>query len=294
MQVLILGGDGMLGHKAWQVLKNDLDVFLTVRGKFSELEKFEVFEKKKTICNIDASDFQGIERAIKRLEPSVVLNCIGIVKQRKEAKDFIKSIEINSLFPHRLLKICDKIGARLIHISTDCVFSGKKGNYSETDIPDPVDLYDRSKLLGEVTSGRALTIRTSLIGHELKTQQQGLVEWVLSNHGKTVQGYAKAIFSGFPTVIFSNILKDIILRFKSLKGLYHISSKPIDKYSLLQLINSIYGLGIKIRKNEEVTCDRSLNSSLFRKMTGFRPLEWKKMIEIMYEDSRRYDRRLRK
>lgn len=287
MKVLILGGNGMIGHKAWQVLKDDLDVFLTVRGNFTELQKYDIFDNKRTICNIDVLEFPLMEKTVRRLRPNVILNCIGIIKQKEETKDFIKNIEINSLFPHKLSKLCDNIDARLIHLSTDCVFSGGRGNYAEGDYPDPLDLYDRTKLLGEVTTGTALTLRTSVIGHELKTRY-GLVEWFLSQQGKTVKGYTKAIFSGFPTIIFSEILKEIIIKYKSLKGLYHIASEPIDKYSLLCLIKSAYNLDIKIKKYDDFICDRSLNCDAFKKATGFKPISWNKMIQRMKQDSKIY------
>lgn len=287
MKVLILGGDGMLGHKAWQVLKSDLDVFLTTRSAFAEVEQFGIFDRNRAICQIDVLDFSVLEKTIKEISPEVILNCIGIVKQREEAKDPVKSIKINSLFPHKLSELCYNTNARLIHFSTDCVFSGKKGTYTEQDCPDPVDLYGRTKLLGEVVSGNALTLRTSIIGHELKTKH-GLFEWFLSQEGGTVKGYTRAIFSGFPTVILCEILKDIIIKYKNLKGLYHIASNPIDKYSLLRLIKSIYNLDIRIEKYDEFVCDRSLNCSAFEDTTGFQPMKWDKMIEMMKQDSSAY------
>lgn len=284
MKVLILGGNGMIGHKAWQALKDDLDVFLTVRGNFTELQKYDIFDSKRAICNIDVLEFPLMEKTVRRLRPNVILNCIGIIKQKEEAKDFIKNIEINSLFPHKLSKLCDNINARLIHLSTDCVFSGKKGNYTEHDYPDPIDLYGRTKLLGEVLNGKALTLRTSIIGHELKTRYS-LVEWFLSQKGKIVKGYTKAIFSGFPTIIFCEILKDIIIKHKNLRGLYHVASEPIDKYSLLCLIKSTYNLDVQIKKYNTFIYDRSLNCDAFKKATGFKPISWDKMIRRMKQDS---------
>ena len=289
MRALILGGDGMLGHKVWQVLKDNLDVFLTIKSNFSKIQRFGIFDKERTICHIEALKFSVLEKIIRKLKPDVILNCIGIVKQREEVKEIIKSIEINALFPHKLSKLCNDINMRLIHISTDCVFSGEKGNYTEQDYPDPVDLYGKTKLLGEVTSGEVLTLRISLIGHELKTRH-GLVEWFLKQEGKTIKGYTKAIYSGFPTVVFCDILKDIIIKYRNLKGLYHLASKPIDKCSLLCLIKSIYNLDIKIEKYDKFICDRSLNYNTFRETTGFKPISWEKMIKIMREDSKIYNR----
>jgi len=291
MKILILGGTGMLGHKAWQVMQGSGDVFLTIKGDFRVVEKFGIFNKKRTICHIDALDFKTVEGVIKKISPDVIFNCIGIVKQKKEAQDFVKSISINALFPHKLSRVCENIGARLINISTDCVFSGKKGNYTEKDYPDPLDLYSRTKLLGEVIAGNALTLRTSIIGHELMTRH-GLLEWFLSQQGKAVKGYSKFIYSGFPAMVFCNILKDITLNRKGLKGLYHIASQPIDKYSLLCLIKVIYDLDIKIEKYENFICDRSLNCNAFKKAVNFKPASWQNMIKIMREDSNVYAERM--
>jgi dTDP-4-dehydrorhamnose reductase len=284
MKLLILGGTGMLGHKAWAVFKSDLDVFLTIRGDFSDVQKFGLFDKRRTICNIDVKEFALVEDVVTRIKPDVVLNCIGIIKQKKDAEDVLRAIEINSVFPHKLAQLCDRVNARLIHISTDCVFSGEKGRYSEQDRPDPFDMYGMTKLLGEVVSGRALTIRTSLIGHELDSKY-GLIEWFLSQKGKTVNGYRKAIFSGFPTVVFCGILKTIIAEYPDLKGLYHVASSPIDKYSLLDLVKSTYGVDIRIEEEQKFVCDRSLNGDAFKKMTKFSPKNWIDMINTMKNDS---------
>jgi len=287
MKVLILGGSGALGHKAWQVFKEEFDTYVTIRDDFTTLEKFGIFERRKTLSGVDALIFPSIVRTVEEVKPDVILNCIGIVKQKEEAKDPIKSIEVNSLFPQRLASVCAERGIRLIHVSTDCIFSGKKGSYKENDIPDPEDLYGRTKLLGEVTKGNALTMRTSIIGHELKTKQ-GLLEWFLSQEGKKVKGFTKAIYSGFPTITLCNILKDIILTHKKIRGLYHVSGPSIDKYALLSKIKSQYGLNVEIERYDGFICDRSLDSSLFKKKTGFKPEGWDKMISDMYENNKTY------
>jgi len=236
-------------------------------------------------------EFSTVEKAIKDLKPGVILNCIGIVKQSKEAGDFVKILEVNSIFPRKLSMLCDRAGAKLIHISTDCVFSGRKGAYTERDYPDPIDSYGRTKFLGEVICPDALTLRTSFIGHELGTRHS-LLEWFLSQRGRIVNGYSKAIYSGFPTIIFCNILKDIILRHRKLKGLYHIASSPIDKYSLLCLIKSTYKLDVEINKDSDFICNRSLNCREFSRVTGFVPERWEKMVKAMREDAEIYGRNL--
>ncbi|MCX5705952.1 MAG: SDR family oxidoreductase [Candidatus Omnitrophica bacterium] len=283
MRVLILGGKGMLGHKAWQVLKDSFDVYVTIRGSFSEVEEFGIFDKSKTICNVNVLDFPNLEEEIGEFRPDVILNCIGIVKQISEAHDAVKSIEINSLFPHKLALLCSKINSRLIHISTDCVFSGKKGGYTEDDNPDPLDLYGRTKLLGEVTEGNVLTLRTSIIGRELNTIH-GLLEWFFSQRGKTIKGYTKAIFSGFTTGTLSAILKDIILNHKSIKGLYHVSSGSISKFDLLMSIKKKFDLNVEIIPDDQFKCDRSLDSSKFRIEAGYIPPLWDTMIRELAEE----------
>ncbi len=283
MKILILGGTGMLGHKAWQVLNQELDVYITIRGNFPGVEEFGIFNRRISIGEVNVLDFSTLEKRVEEIRPETILNCVGVVKQVDEAHDAIKSIEINSLLPHRLARLCSRIDARLIHLSTDCVFSGQQGNYKETDIPDPLDLYGRSKLLGEVTAGRALTIRTSMIGPELKTSH-GLLAWFLSQEGQTVKGYKKAKFSGFPTVVLSEILKEIILKYRDLKGLYHIASKPISKFDLLSLINKKMNLGVKIIPDEEYCCDRSLDPSKFSSEYGYTPQSWEILVEELIKD----------
>ena len=267
----------MLGNRAWMALRQQLDTYVTLRGEFSKYEPYGLFDKERTVCNVDALEFSTIEKAIAEIKPDVVLNCIGIIKQLSDSKDYLKSIEINALFPHKLLQICQKTNTRLIHISTDCVFSGKKGGYRESDPTDALDLYGKTKFLGEVSYGAALTVRTSIIGRELNSKH-GLLEWFLDQKGGRVRGYKQAVFNGFTTKALCDIILDIIIRHKGLKGLYHVSSEPIDKFSLLSLINEIYGLKVEIEPDNEFTCDRSLNCQAFSKLTGFKPLSWRQMI----------------
>ena len=277
----------MLGHKLVHKWRDQFDLWTTVRGEQKKYNFNKIIDTKKVFENVDIENFQSIENAINDIEPEVIVNAVGIIKQIPTAKSAIKTLTINSIFPHRLAELSQQTGARLITISTDCVFNGKRGNYTEKDIPDAEDLYGKSKHLGEVMSENCLTIRTSIIGRELYTAHS-LVEWFLGNRGKRIKGFVKAIFSGFPTVILAEIIADIITKHPDLKGLYHISSDPINKYELLQFINEAYQAEVKIEPTEDFEIDRSLNSNKFRQATGFKPLEWHKMIEIMAADNEPY------
>jgi dTDP-4-dehydrorhamnose reductase len=217
-----------------------------------------------------------------------VVNCIGIVKQVKEAQDPIVSVGLNSLFPHRLAKLCVTTGTRMLHMGTDCVFSGRQGNYTEDDYPDAEDLYGRTKLLGEVNRERCLTIRTSIFGRDF-AKQSALLEWFLSHRGGRVRGYVNAIYTGFPTQVLARIMGDLIVEYPSLSGLYHVSSDPISKYDLLVRIRDTMGLDIEIEPYEDFYCDRSLDSSRFRAETGYPVPEWDEMITELAQDDTPYD-----
>ena len=287
MKVLIIGAGGMLGHKLAQVFSGKFEVFATLRSEFSRYEYLDIFNRKQTFENVDIEDIEKIEEIVKITKPDVIINAVGIIKQIPTANNVVKTLKINSIFPHQLAEIAKASGSRLICISTDCVFSGKKGNYSEADVSDAEDLYGKSKNLGEVTAENCLTIRTSIIGREIGTKHS-LLEWFLSNHGKVVKGYKNAIFSGFPTIILAEILADLIENHKDLRGLYHVSSAPINKFDLLNLIKENYAANIEIKAEEDFVIDRSLNSAKFRTATGFEPQSWEKMIEKMANDSTNY------
>jgi len=287
MRVLILGANGMLGHKLYQTLIPTTDVIGTIRGNYSDLSRYGFFTESSIVPKINVSDNSRLEAIITQVNPEVLINCVGIVKQLKEAKDRMLSIEINSLLPHKLYQICHHKGIRLIHISTDCVFSGKKGNYSEDDLSDAEDIYGKTKYLGEICEEGALTIRTSIIGRELLTSN-GLVEWFISNSNSKTNGYSQAIFSGFPTIHLARIIKNIILDFQDLNGLYQVSSDPINKYKLLDLLNKQLKLNVDITDYPDFYCDRSLNSTLFQNKTGFKPLTWETMIAEFAEDAKQY------
>ena len=287
MKVLILGGSGMLGHKLWQVCRSRFETWVTLRRGFDDYLRLGMFVPERAIDNVSAERFDGVVRAVDGARPSVVVNCIGIVKQAEAATDAVASIEMNSLFPHRLAQLCRARGIRLIHVSTDCVFSGRKGSYGEDDSSDAEDLYGRTKLLGEVCDEGCLTIRTSMIGRELETSH-GLIEWFLGQEGKTVSGYRRAVFSGFTTNALAGIIARIIAEHPRLQGVWHVASEPISKFDLLEMVKQVYGLSIVIQPDNAVVVDRSLNGERFRKATGFVAASWHDMIEQMYRDPTPY------
>ena len=282
-RILILGAGGMLGHKLCQLYENKYDIFYTVRADFEKYEKFDIFKKNKMIEGVDVLNFEKITNVIEKVSPDVLINCVGIIKQLKEANDPILSIKINSLLPHQLSNICRKINTRFIHISTDCVFNGKKGMYTEDSSSDAEDLYGRTKFLGEVDVEGNLTLRTSIIGRELETEN-GLIEWFLNNKNSKISGFKKAIYTGFTTMALSKVISDIIDNRLDVSGMWQVSSDPIDKYELLCLVKDIFNLNVEIDMDTKFALDRSLDSSHFRNKTGFVPPTWEDMIKEMAND----------
>lgn len=283
MKVLILGATGMLGYSLFSNLSsyNHLDVYGTVRTTEGKEAFFEQYQSK-ILQNIDVTDIAAIEYIISTVKPDVVINCIGLIKQHDIAKQHIAAIKINALLPHQVAGICDTFNARLIHFSTDCVFDGKQGLYRESDLPTATDLYGKSKCLGEVSYGQHLTLRTSIIGHELNSAVS-LLDWFLSQTGE-VNGFSKAIFSGLPTCYIAKLLAEKILEDTSINGLYHLSVEPIDKLSLISLFAEVYGKSIKINESTQLVIDRSLDSSLLREEIAFIPPNWPELIKFMHED----------
>lgn len=278
----------MLGHKLIQVLKTKFDVYTTIRSDFASFNRLDLLAKDKVFDKIDVKNIGLFEKIIEDIKPEIVVNAVGIIKQLPSSDDVLSTLDINAIFPQRLARIAFKNGFRLINISTDCVFSGKTGNYTEEDISDAYDLYGKSKFLGEVAGENCLTLRTSIIGRELNTQHS-LFEWFLSNEGKQVKGYINAIFSGFPTIMFAEIIAGIIKNYPDLEGLYHVSSEPINKFDLLCLIKKKFDLKIEIEPFEDFYINRSLNSENFKKLTGFQPPSWEDMIARMADDPTPYE-----
>lgn len=288
MKVLILGGSGMFGHKLAQIAQKSFDVQVTLRQALRAYEQFEIFEKAGVITGVAVEDFDSVARAVNIARPQVIVNCIGIVKQCAAANDAVAGITINSLFPHRLALLAGNVGARVIHLSTDCVFSGRRGNYSEDDLPDADDLYGRTKLLSELTGRNCLTIRTSMIGRELQ-HSRSLLEWFTAQKGGRVRGFRRAIFSGVTTLTLAEVIVDIIDRHAELHGVWHVSGPAISKFDLLRLVQKTYALDIEIEPDDSFVCDRSLNASRFEAATGLRPPSWPEMIARLHADSTPYE-----
>jgi dTDP-4-dehydrorhamnose reductase len=283
MKVLVIGATGMLGYSLFSNLSEfpEYDVYGTVRS-LEDKERFFINHSSKIISNVDVSRQDDLEVAIANVKPNIVINCIGLIKQQGISKQHVDAISINSLLPHSLAVICDRFDAKLIHFSTDCVFTGNKGDYLESDMPDAQDLYGKSKCLGEVNYGHHLTLRTSIIGHELSSNVS-LIDWFLSQKDKT-KGFSKAIFSGLPTCVVAKILAEKIIPNKCLTGLYQLSVDPIDKYSLLKLVASIYDKKIDIEESEELVINRSLNSEPLRKSIDLTVPTWESLITDMHSD----------
>lgn len=288
MRVLVLGGTGMLGHRVWIQLAPHHEVWASVRGSAGAVPRLPDIDRSKIMDRIDVNDDAGLERVVDAARPDVVVNCVGIVKQSAAMAEPIQAIRSNSLLPHRISRLAAAVGARVIHISTDCVFSGKGGRYTEDDVPDASDLYGRSKLLGEITLGSGdLTLRTSMIGRELRTSQ-GLVEWFIGSHS-SVRGFRRAIFSGLPTDELARVIRQHVLPRSGLRGLYHVASDPIDKYELLCLLRRAYGHRIDVAADDSVKIDRSLDGSRFAAATGYSAPSWPEMVDRMVSGSKRYD-----
>ena len=283
-KVLILGASGMLGHTLFFefMKRNDYDTYGTVRS-INKLEKYlDENSAKRIITGIDAFKLESIGKVIEDIKPDVVINCIGVIKQLSQADDPLVTIPINSLLPHQIASLCEKYSARMVHISTDCVFDGKKGSYTEDDFSNATDLYGRTKYLGEVNYPHAITLRTSIIGHEI-SGAYGLVEWFLAQKGK-VKGFTKAIYTGFPTIEIFRIIADYVISNEKLSGLYQVSSESINKYDLLKLIAGIYDKDIEIEPYGDIFIDRSLNSERFRKDAAYKPPSWADMVKEMYDN----------
>ena len=281
-RVLILGASGMLGNTLLRFYCRS-EGFQAI-GSVRDTKAFGLLPTDlhpQVRVGFDLENGDRLAELLASTRPDVVINCAGIVKQLAASDEVMACVPINTLLPHRLSSLCALAGARLVHMSTDCVFSGSKGLYTETDTPDASDLYGRSKQMGEVTAPHALTLRTSIIGHEL-AGARSLINWFLSQPGP-VKGYRRAIFSGLPTVEIARVIRDHVLPAPHLSGLYHLSADPISKFDLLTLVAAQYGKRIEIQPDDIVAIDRSLDSTRFRKETQFEPRPWPEMIQAMHE-----------
>jgi dTDP-4-dehydrorhamnose reductase len=283
----------MLGHKLCQYLPTrGHDVTGAIRKAPGSLHRFSsVYSHTTLIGGIDALSDETLARTIRDTKPEFVINCIGIVKQLQEAENAYLSVAVNSYLPHRLARLCEAHGAHLIHISTDCVFDGTRGSYTEKDFSDARDMYGKSKFLGETTAGDkcAVTLRTSFVGRELHQPAHGLVEWFLAQEKKVVKGFARAIYSGFTSLELARVIAQVIERTPRLSGLYQAVSAPINKYDLLLVIREAYGLNITVERDENFQCDRSMQGTIFHEATGYTAPSWNQMIQEMRSDPTPYD-----
>jgi dTDP-4-dehydrorhamnose reductase len=292
MHILILGGTGMLGHKLFQHLRERFpETYCTIRGSIDQplLSSIDLFHAGGVIERCDAGDSRMLEKLLLKHRPRVVINCIGVVKQRAEAKKAIPSIAVNALLPHLLAGFCDRWGGKLIHFSTDCVFSGKCGSYQESDITDAEDLYGRTKALGEIIDGKTLTLRTSIIGREL-THSESLLEWVLRQEHKHISGYTRAMYSGITTNYMARMLANLIEAPSSPSGLFQVTSDTISKFDLLCLLKEAYGLDVAITPDPKFFCDRSMKGDKFKKATGQVCPAWPDLVAELANDDTPYDR----
>jgi len=289
---LILGAEGMLGHVLfrWLANKPGFDMYASVFNERPVINYFSLELAPRIQYGIDAENVDRLLNLICSIKPDFIVNCIALVKQSLISRNPLSAINVNAQLPHRLGLICQRSKTRFIHIGSDIIFDGKKGMYKENDNVNISDFYGMTKFLGEVCYPYCITLRTSIIGHEL-TEKTGLVEWFLSQNVKT-RGYTKVIYSGFPTIEFAKILSDYILPNENLLGIYHVSSEPISKYDLLKLIADRYGKQIEIEPSDELVLDRSLDSSVFRSLTGYQPPSWAELVDKMHLDYIKHEKLL--
>ncbi len=284
MRVLILGASGMLGHQLWRSLSARFPkTYATVRGRRDDYKKYNLFKDvDRVIENIDVMDLPGLEKVLDKIKPEIILNCIGVTKRREETHDLSVSTTLNAILPHRLEAWAQKNNAKVVNFSTDCVFDGKTGGYTEESAPLAEDIYGRTKAQGEVRSGSALTLRSSFIGPELGHGSE-LLEWFLAQSG-VVKGFRNAIYSGLTTFELCRVVTKILVDHPNAKGLYNVSSDPISKFELLMLIREKMELDIKIVPEDGFHCDRSLDSSKFRKEFNYCPPSWEAMIDELAKE----------
>lgn len=282
MKVLVLGATGMLGNAVLRLFAQSAGYEAVGSARSTSAHRLLPADiADRVICGVDVEHIDSLINLFSKVQPGVVINCIGMVKQLAEADDPLVAIPINSLLPHRLARLSCVAGARLVHISTDCIFSGAKGMYAETDMSDAKDLYGRSKYLGEVDYPNAITLRTSIIGHELNGGHS-LVGWFLAQQD-SVKGFRRAIFSGLPTVELARVIRDHVIPHPELHGVHHVSADTISKFDLLTLISKVYDKKIDITADDNSIIDRSLDSTRFKEATGYQPQPWPELVRRMCE-----------
>jgi dTDP-4-dehydrorhamnose reductase len=290
MKLLILGASSMQGHKMFQMLgKTFPETYGTIPGKVSAepFNRIPFFQTDKVVPDVNPMDFQCLERMIKDLRPDWVLNCLRVATHGSEVAPPVLNITVNSLLPHRLAEMAAAQGAKLMHFSSDCVFSGKKGFYTEEDTPDATHAYGQTRLLGDVCAENTLVLRSSVIGREL-TGHTSLLDWFLMQAGKEIKGFTRAIYSGLSSIETARVVQMILEKTPVLTGLYHVASEPINKYDLLKLAQEAFRADVTIRKEEGTSVDRSLNAEKFRAATGYVAPSWRSMMKELAADSAQY------
>jgi len=288
MRILIIGGTGMLGHKLWQRLGARFsDCRVTVRGKRQDYQRFTLFDDSRVMENVDVTDARQLLTALETAAPEIIINCVAVTKRREAPAGPVSSILLNAWLPHRIAEWAKACGSRLITISTDCVFDGRKGGYTEEDLPNAQDVYGRSKALGEINYGNALTLRTSFIGRELDNRTE-LLEWFLGEAGKTVHGFRGALYTGISNLYCADLIGDIIENFPQLNGIFQVTSEIINKYELLCLAREAFGIDVKIEADDSVAMRRNLDGTKFRNATGYSTPSWRKMMTDLAADPTPY------
>lgn len=286
MRILVFGGDGMLGHELRRAWGDRHEVWATLRQDEGAYRARGYADHARLLFGVDCRRTEALVAAVAQVRPELVVNAVGIVKQRPAAKDRLASIEVNALLPHRLAEVCQAAGARLVHLSTDCVFSGQKGRYVEGDVPDPKDLYGQTKLLGEVDAPHALTLRTSIIGLE-QGRAGSLIEWFLAQRG-TIRGYRQAIYTGLTTTEMARAIEALVTEQPALHGVWHLAAEPIDKYDLLTRLSRLLGrTDVEIAPDDSFRCDRSLDAAALRAVSTYRVPGWDAMLAELAEHVRR-------
>lgn len=278
MNVLVLGAAGLLGNAVFRVMaeRAEWNVCGTVRSPAARDHFTEDLAARLRVVD-DLTQLAELTAVLEECTPDVVVNCVAPPKQ--SFKDLDKALAVFAVFPQRLAHLCRLKRARFVHMSTDAVFSGARGAYTEDDCPDPVDTYGTVKYLGEPAGDHTVTLRTSMLGHELGTRH-ALLEWFLAQQG-SCRGFTRAIFSGLPTVELARIIRDVIVPNLKLAGVYHVAAAPISKFALLELVAAEYGKTIALTADDSVALDRSLVGEKFRAATGYTAPPWPELLRTM-------------
>lgn len=285
MRLLIFGGNGMLGHQLLRTWSGRHDVRVTLRGPLERYSEHGLFNEQNAIGGVDVLDDERVNRLIAEQQPDAVINAAGVIKQRDGAKDAVGCLRVNGCFPRRLNDLCRRHGTRLVHVSTDCVFDGQRGGYTESDPTDATDVYGLSKHLGEVTEPPGVTLRTSIIGLELD-QKRSLVEWFLAQRG-TIRGFTRAVYTGVTTIELARVIEHVLTEQPGLSGVWQVASPPISKFDLLtQLAAELGRDDIQITPDDEFFCDRSLDGSAFAERTGYRVPAWSTMLRELAQQTK--------